>query len=312
MRSFIFFVSFLSLIACAKDPNNQALDPPSNPNLKYFGFSLVDVFFNDPSDDDPKTNYSDEVAPFSNIADIFVVSPEQNIISNLEIMDSYQMKAYLHLHELFFEKKSVGGGMSGIIYGLRADYKERWDEFTETNLLSTNSKYIASFYIGEEPFWNGIPAEEFTEACDFLDARFPDIPLLMVEAYAAIDEMKIPESVDWVGFDHYFIKDPSTDEDYQRELKVLLDAKTNEQKIFLILDAHHLPVFHNLGGITKNNLDEVARNYYEVANSNKEIIGIIGYFWPSGFDFPTSLGARGLPEHVRNEYARMGKAITGK
>lgn len=313
MNNCIFFIAIILLLfSCAKDPNGEALPAPKNPNLKYFGFSLVDVFFDDPSDSDTKTNYSDEVAPFSNIADILVAFPEQNIVSNLEIMDGFRMKAYLHLIEIFFEIKKMGGVKSGVIYGIRADFKERWYDFISVNNLEENQKYIEAFYIGEEPFWNGIPYDDFEKVTDFVKASFPNVNILMVEAYLAVEEMIVPASVDWVGFDHYFIKDPSTENDFQAELALLKTKITEEQSIILVLDSHFIPLYHGLAKITKNNLDAVARNYYTVANSDKQIVGMIGYYWPNGFEFENATGARGLPEHVRNEYDRIGKAITRK
>jgi hypothetical protein len=59
-------------------------------------------------------------------------------------------------------------------------------------------------------------------------------------------------------------------------------------------------------------MDEVANNYYQLAKSDTTVIGILGYFWPNGFDIPESIGARGMPEDVKNEYVRIGKEITGK
>ncbi|WP_235293779.1 hypothetical protein [Portibacter lacus] len=313
MKKFLIFI-LLSCIffSCSKDPNTEPLPSPRNPNLKYFGFSLVDVFFDDPTDDDPKTNYASEVFEMSNLADILVFAPDQNIISNLEIMDGFQMKAYLHLNEIFFELKETGGDKSGVINGLRSDYQERWTEFVNVNHIEENQKYIQAFYMGEEPFWNGISFEELKEACDYVKADFPNVKIMMVEAPGAIDEMMVPESVDWVGFDHYFIKDPTSNQEFQEEFELLKTKCTNGQQIIVVMDSHFLPLYHRLGGIKKSTLDEVARNYYALADSDEMVVGIIGYFWPSGFDLENSTGARGLPQHVKNEYIRIGKAITGK
>ncbi|GLR18414.1 hypothetical protein GCM10007940_30300 [Portibacter lacus] len=272
----------------------------------------MDVFFDDPTDDDPKTNYASEVFEMSNLADILVFAPDQNIISNLEIMDGFQMKAYLHLNEIFFELKETGGDKSGVINGLRSDYQERWTEFVNVNHIEENQKYIQAFYMGEEPFWNGISFEELKEACDYVKADFPNVKIMMVEAPGAIDEMMVPESVDWVGFDHYFIKDPTSNQEFQEEFELLKTKCTNGQQIIVVMDSHFLPLYHRLGGIKKSTLDEVARNYYALADSDEMVVGIIGYFWPSGFDLENSTGARGLPQHVKNEYIRIGKAITGK
>jgi hypothetical protein len=59
-------------------------------------------------------------------------------------------------------------------------------------------------------------------------------------------------------------------------------------------------------------MNEVANNYYDLAKSDEKVIGILGYFWPNGFEIPESNGARGMPQNVKTEYERIGKEITGK
>ncbi len=43
-----------------------------------------------------------------------------------------------------------------------------------------------------------------------------------------------------------------------------------------------------------------------------DVIGIIGYLWPGGFDDPKQKGARNLAKNVIDEHVRIGKVITGK
>jgi hypothetical protein len=305
-------LALFTLVSCTKEPSDSALPSPSNSNLKFFGFSLIDVFFDDPTDSEIKSNYGSEVKDFSNLADILVFDKNQDIVPNLELLHDFEMLAYLHLNELFFEIKEIGGEKSGVVYQLREDYEDRWSEFINVNDLHLNQKYIKAFYIGEEPFWNGISFEELQEVADLIKSKFPKVKLMLIEAYPALNELEIPNSVDWVGFDHYFIKDPSTDVTYQNEFNLLKSKMADHQEIIIVLDSHFLPLFHRLGGITKNNLDEVARNYYSLANSDEKIVGMIGYHWPSGFEFENATGARGLPDHVKNEYSKIGKAITRK
>ena len=49
-----------------------------------------------------------------------------------------------------------------------------------------------------------------------------------------------------------------------------------------------------------------------VANADTAVIGILGYFWPRGFDAPNSVGSRDLPTSVLDEHERIGEAITEK
>ena len=87
--------------------------------------------------------------------------------------------------------------------------------------LTNNSDKIVSFYIGEEPTWNGISGVELQAACDYVDTQFPEIAISIVEAFPAVNDLEVPASADWVGFDHYFVKNPVTDSSYQAELDII-------------------------------------------------------------------------------------------
>lgn len=313
MKKHIYLSCFLIiLISCNKKTLQDPLPPKTNNNLKYFGYTLIDVFWDDPTDNSDKTNYIDEIHEFANIADILVVDPTDNIVDRINVFESYNVQAILHLSEIFFEQKSVGGDLSGVIYGLRGDYQERWDTFITTNNLLLNSEKISCLYIGEEPAWNGISEVDFTLACDYAKQTIPNVPILNVEAFAAINQLYTPNSVDYVGFDHYFLKQPSQNSEFQLEYATLKDKMKSHQKIMLIMDAHWIKNFHGSSGISKNDMDFIARDYYNMANQDTSVVGIIGYFWPSGFDFKNSIGARNLPEHILDEHKNIGKVITGK
>ena len=136
------------LISCHKDIRSHQTPSPSH--IKYFGFTLIDTYWDDPTDNQPKTNYTDEVFGFSNIADILVVNASDNIVARMEEMNNLQMKSILHLSEIFFELVGTSSP-SGAEYSLRSDYQSRWDKFINVNNLQVNQDFIQSFYIGEEP-----------------------------------------------------------------------------------------------------------------------------------------------------------------
>lgn len=308
------FLLTLFVFSCKKKEEPTPIPTPSTPvaNIQFFGFTLIDVFWDDPSDSDSKTNYADEVHEFCNLADILVYDPSQDITNNLHVFDSLEMKALLHLHELFFE--TVGtNAPSGTEYALRADYQQRWDQFVAASNLNGNVDKIASFYIGEEPTWNGIPSSDLQLACDYVDAQFPSIAIAIVEAYPAIGDLVIPASADWIGFDHYFVKNPNTDPQYQQELSALQSKISSDQNLLVVMDAHYIDWAHNgFGGIQLSEMGLVADNYMSLASSQSNTVGIIAYFWPSGFDDPNAIGGRGMPTNIQDKYVEIGKAITGK
>lgn len=303
--------SAILIFSCSKE---QPSTPDRNTNhLQFFGFTLIDTYWDDPTDDKNKMNYIDEVASFSNVADMLVIGPKDNLVERMEQIERYQMKAILHLHGLFFEQTGTTGP-SGVKYSLRTDFQNRWDEFVQVNDLQTNQNLIQAFYIGEEPTWNGISYEELKSATDYVDQHFPDLPIMVIEAYPILDRLRVPTSVDWVGFDHYFVKDPGSDPDYQQEW-ALIHSKLSSphQRLVVIMDSHYIPEIHGeISNIALEEMGEIAQNYYQLAKSDTSVIALLGYFWPNGFDVPKSIGARGMPESVKDEYARIGKEITGK
>lgn len=71
---FLFLLIFL--LSCSIDEESIEHNYTPVNHLKYFGFTLIDTNWDDPSDDEVHTNYADEVHTFSNIADILVYLPE--------------------------------------------------------------------------------------------------------------------------------------------------------------------------------------------------------------------------------------------
>jgi len=307
----LFFLTSTLLFGC-KEKEENTVTNLSSEHIKYFGFTIVDTYWDDPTDAESKTNYCDEVHSFCNVADILVAFPSQDISTNLATMSSYDMKAVLHLNEIFFEIVGPGDN-SGVDYDLRTDYKERWDSVMTINDLPNNIDKIQSLYIGEEPTWNNISAAEFKAACDYAKQTLPEIPILTVEAYPILDELVVPSSVDWVGFDRYFIKDPKNDALFLKDLATLKSKMNEKQKLVFIMDTHYIDWAHgDFGGISIEEMKAVATSYYELAKTEPKTIGVLGYFWPNRFDIEGSIGARGMPQSVKDEYVRIGKEISGK
>lgn len=284
---------------------------PAPDHLQFFGFALVDVFWDDPSDRALVSNYIEEVAPFCNIADMLVVEPSDNIVDRLSFFSASNVKAIIHLNFLLFEQ--VGNDApSGANFDLRKDFRQRWDGFVAVNDLANRADEIQAFYIGEEPTWNGISFEELQAASNYVKASMPGVKILVVEASASLAQLQVPETVDWVAFDHYFIADIETSKAFQSELALLKSRRTAaHQKVVLIPDAHFIPLVHGHFGVERNDMAKIAEAYYRVAAKDSDIVGLLAYFWPSGFDDPTAIGTRQM-EDVREVYSRIGKAITGK
>lgn len=308
----IILLLFLVAIFSCNDDNNINNSQPDS-HIKYFGFSLIDVSWDDPTDSPSTTNYIDEVSAFTNIADILVINPTDNIENRLNIMNNKDVKAYLHLSEIFFEQSGTNAP-SGANYNLRVDYQQRWNDFLTTNNLQNNTNRIQAFYVGEEPTWNGISFSDLKSVTDYIKTTIPEIPILIIEAFPALNNLEIPTSVDWIGFDHYFIKDPKNDTAFLNELSILKSKlSSTNQKLVFTLDTHYIQSIHgDLANISILEMKDIFISYYELAKTEPKTIALIGYFWPSGFDDPNAIGARHMPTFIKNEYERIGLEITKK
>ena len=311
--SFALIFILLFFTACKSDEEPIVSEPTNNAHLQYFGFTIIDTYWDDPTDSNTKTNYADEIQSFSNLADMLVVTPDDNLVQRVQQFSNLDLKAVFHFNELFFELVDANSP-SGANYNLRADYEQRWNQFKNLNESILDTTYMAAFYIGEEPTWNGISFNELNTVAELLKEDKPEIPLLIIEAYPSLTDLRVPEAVDWIGFDRYFIKNPVTDSDFQQNWKTLKSKMSNpDQRIMIIMDTHYIDWAHgDYGNIALDQMDDVADNYYTLAKADEQVIGILGYFWPNGFDIEGSIGARGMPQSVKTKYEQIGEEITGK
>lgn len=285
---------------------------PTEPSLRYFGYALVDCGFDDPLDTKAQTNYVAEVAAFSNIAQMCVFDPAENIADRLDLMSESGVKALLSVQAIFFVGTPDTTQGSGMNFDLHPQYQSRWDSFVRINTLDQRSSMLAAFYVADEPVWNGISSAELTIAADVIEASFPSVPTAIVEAPGGIDALQVPASIDWIGFDQYAIPAPDADPGFRKLLALMKSKRSREsQKIVLIMDAQWLP-FYGDAGYSASDMAAVATSYYDLALSDPEIIGIIGYLWPGGLDDPRQKGTRNLPQRVIDEHRRIGKLITRK
>ena len=302
-----------AITACGSTSSDSSSSSiPIKASAQYFGYALVDCGFDDPLDKATQTNYVKEVASFTNIAQMCVFDPNENISERLQRMTDSGLAALLAVQAIFFvgtPDATQGGGMN---FALHPQYQARWDNFVKSNNLVENHSNIAAFYVVDEPVWNGISFAELKLAADAIKATFPAVPTAIIEAQAGIATLQVPTSIDWIGFDHYAVAQPDTDQTFSNELRLLKSKRSRpSQKILLVMDAQWLP-FYGAAGYSEPYMAKVAESYYKLAQSDPEVIGIIGYLWPGGFDDAEQKGVRNLPQTVIDAHMRIGKLITGK
>ena len=273
----------------------------SNPNLSMFGFVGIDCFYDDPLDNETKTNYVDEVAGFTNIAHLCVFDYDDHIENRVLFMNNVSIKPIVAIRTIFVDE--VEGR-----YILRDDFEQRWSHFISINNLSDET--IAAFYLPDEPFHNNLPYEDLNRIAQSIQTSHPNIPILLVEAYTALNNLIVPDVVDWVGFDQYDVIDPNTDVSYNLNFQKLL-AKASGKDVFLIMDTQWRPYYQQEGNISPSDMESIVLKYHNFSKNYEQIIGVIGYLWPGGLDEPEQLGARNLPENVKQVLTEIGQEIVG-
>lgn len=294
----------LLLIFVASVANSQTAPP----HLKYFGYALVDMYWDDPHDISTITNYTAEVDSFSNVAQLGVFECTDTIISRVNLMNSLCVKPFLSIQSIFYYQVDTLAP-SGDHFVIYPNYQARWNVFKSTNLSVLDASKVAAFYAADEPVWNGITFSDLDIVCQLIKADFPDIPIMVVEAYPVLSSFEIPVTVDWVGFDRYEIFDPSTSTVFLNDLDTLKSKlSAPDQKIFLIIDDQWLPHYGS-AGFSPDTMRYCVQNYYNLAASDTSIIGLLGYLWAGGLDDSLQLGVRDMPQSVIDKNVEIGRMI---
>lgn len=306
--SIILFLSACKTSVPIQEISDYSIEWFSWSHIKYYGFALTDTYWDDPTDSQIKTDYSDELEWFTNLVDILIIWPDDSVIEKLDSIKTNNKTALLHLHELFFIYVD-DKGPSWSNYDLRKNYKERWDNFVKNNNLSQYSNNLV-FYIGEEPLWNGINSEEIALIAKLIKNQFPNTPNMYISAFPMVQEIDFIPQIDWIWFNHYFLRDPLSDSRYQEPWKHILDSKLEHQKTVIIMDSHYIPEVHwNFWDIEISDMWDIANRYFYLAQSTESTIALIWYFWPNGFDTSSSIWARWMPENIRDIYKNIWNEI---
>ena len=280
---------------------------PTVGEVRSFGFIAVGCGWDDPLDAEKKTAYFDEVADFTNVAHVCPFAADQDIGPDLETLAASGSRAVIDLTAVLFESTTSEEGL--LQNALRPDAAALWETFVSTNSAVLDTTHVAAFYPVDEPFWTGVPFDDLDAVTSTIKGTFPEVPVLVVEAYPALADLQVPTTVDWVGFDRYYIRDPSEDPDFLADWETLKAARSrSDQKLVLILDTHHT-TGHEAAGIAPEDMDDVARSAVALAASEPDTVAVLGYLWPGGVEGEQQLGARELPEEVRAFYESYGKAV---
>jgi hypothetical protein len=298
----------LGLAACG----TAAAQATPSSRLRFFGYAMVDCGVHDGFIPSPATNYVSEVAAFTNIGQMCVFGPGEDIGARLSLMQANGMLALLSVQALLFEGAPDPSTGSGTRHRLRSDFQRRWSSFVRLNRLNGRAAAIGAFYLADEPTWNGISAADLRQAADLVKSTFPTTPIMLIEAAPAIGALVVPRSVDVIGFDQYGVAAPDADPAYLAHLAELKSRRSRpDQRLVVVMEGQWLPAYDGQG-VDAGLMATVAQRYFALADSDPEVVAMVGYLWPGGVAGPGHRGSRNLPPAVINEHVRLGKAITRK
>jgi Secretion system C-terminal sorting domain len=301
------YFSLLCFLILVPAQNSFSQSAPAH--LKYFGFVAIDCFYDDPLDTTAIVDYIAEVDSFSNIAHMCVYDFTDDIVVRTQTMNSHCVNPMLHIQNVFFQYVDTAAP-SGANYDLFPNFLNRWITFKNINASVLNATNIGCFYLADEPFWNGMTLNEMNIVTSIVKTDFPAIPILTVEAYGSVNTMQVSPDIDWVGFDRYGEFDPQNNAAFLENLDTLKARLSSpSQRIFLIIDDQWFPEYQTFLGWTQDTMADVVQNYYDLAASDTNIIGLIGYIWPGGLDGPTHHGVRNLTPAVINKNVEIGTMI---
>jgi hypothetical protein len=289
----------------------------ADPHLAHYGFVVVDSGWHDPLDaaHPLRTDYTDELTGFTDTNHLVIFDYQDDVVARLQNMARRQMKALLAVEGVLFDNDPPNPASSDR-RGVRPfpDYRERWARFVEINRVALNEAHVQTFYVVDEPYARGLTFDEVRAATDLVAATFPDIPVSVVEAWFALDDLVVPTSVDWIGFDD-FVGDPYHDPIFRRELATVhTKLSRSDQQIILVMWANWTPLECCVRGAEPylpSGMGRVAESYYLLAREDPSVVALVGYLWAGGID-GVQLGARDLPQTVRETYVRIGNEILGR
>lgn len=294
MTAKLYIIPFLLLVSCSKNEQNKN---QNTAHLKYFGFAITDC----------GVNYLNQVDDFVNLVDMCPtdLSSLKNRVETNTLNDN---KVIIHLQGLFIDPVADSSSPTGIRYELLSNYAELFNTWKANNTFISSEK-VAAFTVADEPAWNRMDMNDLATITKFIKQAFPNIPIMVIEAPDVINNLIITDDIDWIGFDRYGTLDPLNDPEYLNRLALIKSKRTNNnQKLVLIMESQWLDFYTN-EGFEESVLINMANSYYELAKKEKDVIALISYLLPSGFDTPDQKGFLDLNLDVKETIKTIGHKI---
>lgn len=289
-----YILACLFLFSCSENEQNSK---HNTTHLKYFGFAITDC----------GTNYLNHVDDFVNLVDM-CPTDLTSLENRVEINTLNNNKVIIHLQGLFINHVEDASSPTGIRYELLSNYVELFNTWKANNSFISSEK-VAAFTVADEPAWNKMNMSDLATITKFIKQVFPNIPMMLIEAPDVIHNLEITDDIDWIGFDRYGTLDPLNDTEYLNRLELIKSKRTNtNQKLVLIMESQWLDYYTD-EGFDESVLIPMANSYYELAKQEKDVIALISYLLPSGFDTPNQKGFLDLSAEVQKTIKAIGNQI---
>ena len=269
--------------------------------LRWFGYTGVDCGLDDPHDNAATTDYSGEVAGFSNLNHICLDPDPAVTARRLSNAVAHGATPLLHVEPVFFATTAQG-------LRLTPDAGALWPLVQDAIAQSGVPPADIIFYLVDEPVLRLLPPADLVTAANSLRRTYADARLMVIEAYAAGGPAPIPPQIDYWGFNAYTVPDPGAEPLYVGYLDRARAAMNGDQHLVLVMDAMHTPI-HAKAGIAESDMAAIARAYHALAVKRGDVSAILAYSWAGGIDGPWEKGVRDLPPEVRAAHEEIGRAI---
>lgn len=266
--------------------------------VDFFGYVGVMCDLDDPFDHNDLTDYSAEVAGFTNANHVCLPADPAQWVARLQAADA-QFRPILSIEGAFdFAAAGPDGPVALQVWGLVRD---------AIHASGIDPARII-FHLVDEPFLRGIDPAFVTRAARIVLADFPTAEVMVIEACRIEGPPPVDANITLWGFDCYSFADPLADRTFMTFLTLAKGQLGPKQRLVLIMDANHTP-YHEAAGLTQDDMADVARAYGRLAQSLPDLAGVIGYTWAGGIDNAAVRGVRDMSEAVIDAHREVGRML---
>lgn len=267
--------------------------------LQFFGYAAVKCQHDDPYDTEAKTDYSDEVAGFTNANHVCLPADVARWPAFLKEAAA-QYDPVVQVEPLFDFSPGGAGPDSDAALAM-------WQAFVAAVAASGVPSSRFYFLLADEPALHEIPPNQIDRAAAIIHATFDTDRVMLVEAFSFDGAPPISPLIDLWAFDAYGVRDPAAEPLYSAFLDSARAQMHRHQRLWIVMDGSY-SANHIASGITPEDMADVARATWRFAKAQPDVVGILGYLWAGGVDSGEK-GIRDLPPVVRAAHEAIGREI---